>query len=62
LNGGDWLIIYEFTEVESRKRSDRPERDKALAAARLRKIAAQRDRRRSKAAAQNLVRTRTKEK
>jgi hypothetical protein len=62
LNGGDWLIIYEFTEVESGKRSDRPERDKALAAARLRKIAAQRDRRRSKAAAQNLVRTRTKEK
>ncbi len=35
LNGGDWKIVAEFTEVESGKRSDRPELDKALAAARL---------------------------
>jgi DNA invertase Pin-like site-specific DNA recombinase len=35
LNGGDWQIIADFTEVESGKRSDRPELDKALAAARL---------------------------
>lgn len=35
LNGGDWRIVAEFTEIESGKRSDRPELDKALAAARL---------------------------
>jgi DNA invertase Pin-like site-specific DNA recombinase len=35
LNGGDWQIVSEFTEVESGKRADRPELDKALAAARL---------------------------
>ena len=35
LNGGDWRIIAEFTEVESGRRSDRPELDKALGAARL---------------------------
>ena len=35
LNGGDWRIVAEFTEVESGKRSDRPELDNALAAARL---------------------------
>lgn len=35
LNGGDWQILDEFTEVESGRRSDRPELDKALAAARL---------------------------
>src|SRR5260221_555978 len=35
LNGGDWSIIAEFTEVETGKRADRPELDKALAAARL---------------------------
>jgi DNA invertase Pin-like site-specific DNA recombinase len=35
LNGGNWQIVDEFTEVESGKRSDRPELDKALAAARL---------------------------
>jgi DNA invertase Pin-like site-specific DNA recombinase len=35
LNGGDWQIVGEYTEVESGKRSDRPALDKALAAARL---------------------------
>lgn len=35
LNGGDWQIVDEFTEVESGKNSDRPALDKALAAARL---------------------------
>jgi DNA invertase Pin-like site-specific DNA recombinase len=35
LNGGDWQIVDEFTEVESGKKSDRPALDKALAAARL---------------------------
>jgi hypothetical protein len=30
LNGGDWLIIGEFTEVESGKRADRPQLEKAL--------------------------------
>jgi DNA invertase Pin-like site-specific DNA recombinase len=35
LNGGNWHILAEFTEVESGRRSDRPELDKALAAARL---------------------------
>ncbi|MCK1562455.1 recombinase family protein [Bradyrhizobium sp. 173] len=35
LNGGSWSIIAEFTEVESGRKADRPELDKALAAARL---------------------------
>jgi DNA invertase Pin-like site-specific DNA recombinase len=35
LNGGRWKLIAEFAEVESGKRSDRPELDKALAACRL---------------------------
>jgi DNA invertase Pin-like site-specific DNA recombinase len=35
LNGGDWQIVDEATEVESGKRSDRPALEKALAAARL---------------------------
>jgi DNA invertase Pin-like site-specific DNA recombinase len=35
LNGGDWQIVDEFIEAESGKRSDRPELEKALAAARL---------------------------
>jgi DNA invertase Pin-like site-specific DNA recombinase len=39
LNGGDWQIVDEFREVESGKRSDRPELDKALAAARLHRAA-----------------------
>jgi DNA invertase Pin-like site-specific DNA recombinase len=38
LNGGNWKIIAEFTEVESGRRSDRPELDKALAAARLHRV------------------------
>ena len=39
LNGGDWAIVDEHTEVESGKRSDRPALDKALAAARLHRAA-----------------------
>jgi DNA invertase Pin-like site-specific DNA recombinase len=39
LNGGDWTIVDEHTEVESGKRSDRPALDKALAAARLHRAA-----------------------
>jgi DNA invertase Pin-like site-specific DNA recombinase len=40
LNGGSWRIVAEFTEVESGKRAvDRPELDKALAAARLHRAA-----------------------
>jgi DNA invertase Pin-like site-specific DNA recombinase len=35
LNGGNWRIVADFTEVESGRRSDRPELDKALGAARL---------------------------
>jgi len=35
LNGGNWAIVSEFTEVESGRKSDRPELDKALGAARL---------------------------
>jgi DNA invertase Pin-like site-specific DNA recombinase len=39
LNGGDWEIVAEHTEVESGKRSDRPALDQALAAARLHRAA-----------------------
>jgi len=39
LNGGDWKIIAEFTEVESGRRSDRPQLDAALKAARLHRAA-----------------------
>ena len=35
LNGGDWKIVGEFTEVESGKRADRPALAKALAMCRL---------------------------
>ena len=35
LNGGNWSIVAEFTEIESGRKSDRPELDKALSAARL---------------------------
>jgi DNA invertase Pin-like site-specific DNA recombinase len=35
LNGGDWEIVAEHTEVESGKNSDRPALEKALADARL---------------------------
>jgi DNA invertase Pin-like site-specific DNA recombinase len=39
LNGGDWRIVEEYTEIESGKNSDRPALDKALAAARLHRAA-----------------------
>jgi DNA invertase Pin-like site-specific DNA recombinase len=35
LNGGNWQLVAEFTEIETGKRADRPEFAKALAAARL---------------------------
>jgi len=35
LNGGRWKLCAEFTEVESGKRSDRPQLEKAMAACRL---------------------------
>lgn len=38
LNGGDWRIIAEFTEVESGRRNDRPALEQALAAARLHRV------------------------
>jgi DNA invertase Pin-like site-specific DNA recombinase len=37
LNGGSWKLLKEFLEIESGKRSDRPELTKALAACRKRK-------------------------
>ena len=37
LNGGRWKLCAEFTEIESGKRSDRPELAKALAACRVHK-------------------------
>jgi DNA invertase Pin-like site-specific DNA recombinase len=37
LNGGQWKLVAEFTEVESSKRSDRPELEKALATCRKHK-------------------------
>jgi DNA invertase Pin-like site-specific DNA recombinase len=35
LNGGDWRIVGEFTEIESGKRSDRPKLAEALKACRV---------------------------
>jgi hypothetical protein len=37
LNGGDWSLVAELTEVETGKRSDRPELAKALALCRKHK-------------------------
>jgi DNA invertase Pin-like site-specific DNA recombinase len=37
LNGGNWKIIEEYTEVESGKRADRPQLEAALKAARIRR-------------------------
>jgi DNA invertase Pin-like site-specific DNA recombinase len=38
LDGGNWSLVAEFTEVESGKRSDRPALDAALAKARLHRV------------------------
>jgi DNA invertase Pin-like site-specific DNA recombinase len=35
LNGGDWQMVREFTEVESGKKDDRPKLQEALAACRM---------------------------
>lgn len=37
MNGGRWKLVGEFTEVESGKRADRPELEKALAACKKQK-------------------------
>jgi DNA invertase Pin-like site-specific DNA recombinase len=37
LNGGNWSVIAEFTEVETGKRNDRPQLERALAACRKHK-------------------------
>ena len=37
LNGGRWTLVGEFTEIESGKRDDRPELEKALAACKKQK-------------------------
>jgi DNA invertase Pin-like site-specific DNA recombinase len=38
LNGGNWSLVSEYTEVESGKRSDRPALEAALAKARLHRV------------------------
>ena len=38
LNGGKWHVFKEFTEVESGKRADRLQSERALAAARLHRV------------------------
>lgn len=38
LNGGAWRILAEFTEVESGRKADRPELEKALHKARLHRV------------------------
>lgn len=38
LNGGAWRILSEFTEVESGRKADRPELEKALHKARLHRV------------------------
>jgi DNA invertase Pin-like site-specific DNA recombinase len=37
LNGGRWTMVAEFIEIESGKRNDRPELQKALAACKKQK-------------------------
>ena len=37
MNGGRWSLVAEFTEIESGKRNDRPELEKALAACKKQK-------------------------
>src|SRR5215216_2398901 len=38
LNGGDWSIIGEFTEIESGRKNDRPQLDRALHMARVHRV------------------------
>lgn len=38
LNGGQWRLVGEFTEVESGRKPDRPELDQALSVARLYRV------------------------
>jgi DNA invertase Pin-like site-specific DNA recombinase len=37
MNGGRWSLVADFIEIESGKRNDRPELDKALAACKKQK-------------------------
>jgi hypothetical protein len=62
LNGGRWTLVGEFTEVESGKRADRPELEKALAACKSRRPSSSWSRRLCElghARAKNLVRARS---